>query len=68
MGKSELYWKCSGKESHTQKICYYPLVRIRQKEKIALEIAFANSLVIHEASTKEINTVEDVWKSEEEIT
>ena len=29
---------------------------------------FSNSLIIHEASTEKIITVENVWKSEEEIT
>ena len=29
---------------------------------------FSNSLIIHEPKTKKINSVDDVWKSEEEIT
>lgn len=32
-----------------------------------LEGDFSNSSIIHEANKNTINTVEDVWKSEEEI-
>ena len=33
-----------------------------------MKTVFSNLLIIHEASTKKINTVENVQKSEEEIT
>ena len=33
-----------------------------------METSFSNSFIIREASTEKINTMEDVWKSEEDIT
>ena len=35
---------------------------------LVFEMRFSNSLIIHEAKTKKISSVDDVWKSEEEIT
>ena len=32
-----------------------------------LDVAFSNSLIIHEEKTKEITTVREVWKSEETL-
>ena len=37
-------------------------------QKSRLYLWFSNLLIIKNASTKKINTMEDVWKSEEEIT
>ena len=42
--------------------------KVWEQNTCTSEIHFSNSLIIHDAKTRKISTVEDVWKSEEKVT